>query len=162
MQIWHIYHEGEIDKALLMLSKSKIKLAIVVTTKNGERIATASYDAAATQLKNGEIHALLKIDRIFYEKELYFELDFKQLYPEDIKEMAICDQWVSESESPESVLKPGQKVFHAVRTGNPPGQVQASFRGRPRILQAGRSGHASHFETCAVLLPVHPAEQRSP
>jgi len=114
MQIWHIYHEGEIDKALLMLSKSKIKLAIVVTTKNGERIATASYDAAATQLKNGEIHALLKIDRIFYEKELYFELDFKQLYPEDIKEMAICDQWVSESESPESVLKPGQKV-HVTR-----------------------------------------------
>jgi len=114
MQIWHTYHEGEIDKALLALSKTKIKLAIVITTKDGERIATASYDAAATQLKNGEIHALLKIGKIHYEDELFFELEYKQLYPEDIKEMVICDQWISESESPEDALKPGQKV-HVTR-----------------------------------------------
>jgi len=114
MQIWHTYHEGEIDKALLMLSKTKIKLAIVITTKDGERIATASYDAAATQLKSGEIHALLKIGKIYYEDELYFELEYKQLYPEDIKELVVCDQWISESESPEDALKPGQKV-HVTR-----------------------------------------------
>lgn len=112
MQIWTTYHEDEITEALLTLSKDKVKPAIVVTTKSGEMIAAEKYDAAASHGKNGSIHAFLRIGKIFYgeNESYYYDLEHTQLYPEDIKEIAACDRWIPESESPESYLKPGMKV----------------------------------------------------
>ena len=111
MQIWTTYHEDEISQALLKLSSYKIQPAIAVTTKSGEVITTEKYDAAASHGKGGVINAFLRIGKIFCEgDDLFYELEHTQLYPEDIKQIAACDTWVSESESPEKVLKPGMKV----------------------------------------------------
>jgi len=111
MQIWTIYHEDKIKEALLNISKSKIRLAIVVTTKDGRTIAADQYDAVATHGKSNSIHAFLRIGKIFYEDgELFYDLEHTQLYPDDISQIAVCGNWVSESESPESVLSPGMKV----------------------------------------------------
>ena len=111
MQIWTTYHEGEIDKALLFLSQQKIKLGLVIKTTNGETITATQYDAAASHGKGGMIHAFLRIGEIIREDdEIFYDLEHTQLYPRDISEMIICDKWVSETESPESVLKPGMNV----------------------------------------------------
>ena len=111
MQIWTTYYQGEIEKALSLLSKEKMKPAIVVTTTDGNVIASEKYDAVASKDFSGNIHAFLRIGKIFYgERGYFYDLEHTQLYPEDIKEIAICNHWVSESDSPEDVLKPGMKV----------------------------------------------------
>ena len=111
MQVWHIYHENAIDEALLVLSKAKIKPGIVVTTKDGNTVVAEKYDAAASKTKDGSIYAFLRIGKIFYENGDYFyDLEHTQFYPRDIKEIAMCDKWIAENESPEKTLKPGMKV----------------------------------------------------
>ncbi|MBQ9031391.1 MAG: hypothetical protein IJ106_08075 [Parasporobacterium sp.] len=111
MQIWTTYHEEELGNTLLTLSKAPIKYAILITTKNGDVIPADQYDVAASHGKNEQIHAFIRIPKIFHEDgELYYDLEHTQLYLADIKELTVCDKWVSESESPESVLKPGMKV----------------------------------------------------
>ena len=112
MQIWNKYYKSDIEQAILKLSKDKFKHAIVVTTESGEVIPAEQYDAAASHGKGGVIHAFLRIGKIFCDNgDLYYDLEHTQLYPEDIKEIAVCDRWVSESESPEKALEPGMKVF---------------------------------------------------
>ena len=111
MQVWY-KHQDNISKLLLMLSKDKKMPAIVVTTKNGERIAAEKYDAAAVQVNAETIRAFLRIGKIFYENDddLFYDLEHIQLYPEDIQEIAVCGRFVFESESPENGLAPGMKV----------------------------------------------------
>ena len=41
---------------------------------------------------------------------MFYDLEHTQLNMSDIKELIVCDKWISESESPETVLKPGAKV----------------------------------------------------
>ena len=111
MQIWKKYGKGQIEEALMSLSKAKFKPGIVVTTTDGTVIPAEKYDAAASHGKGGEIHAFLRIGKIFCENgDFFYDLEHTQLYPEDISEIAVCDSWIPESESPESVLKPGMKV----------------------------------------------------
>ena len=111
MQVWYI-HQDNIPKLLFMLSKDKRKPAIVVTTKTGERIAAEQYDTAATQVKDETIHAFLRIGKIFYEndEDLFYDLEYRQLYPGEIQEIAVCGRFVFESENPENGLVPGMKV----------------------------------------------------
>ena len=111
MQIWKTFRGKEIEKEMLKLSKDKIKLAIVVTTKSGEMIAAEKYDAAAAQEKNGAVHAFLRIGKIFCEKDNYFyDLEHTQIYLEDIETLAVCDRWVSESDDPEKTLNAGMNI----------------------------------------------------
>ena len=111
MQIWTTYHEEELADALLKLSKAPIKYAMIIKTKNGDVIPADQYDVAASHGKAKQIHAFIRIPKIFCEDgELFYDLEHEQLYLADLKELIVCDKWVSESESPETVLKPGMKV----------------------------------------------------
>ena len=112
MQIWKTYHEDEIAQALMTLSNyKKIQPAIVVTTISGEIICAEKYDAEATHGKGSVINAFLRIGKIFCNgDDLFYELEHTQLYPNDIKEIAACDNWVAENESPEKALRPGMRV----------------------------------------------------
>lgn len=111
MQIWTTYHEEDLGNALLTLSKAPIKYAILITKKNGEVIPADQYDVAASHGKKQSIHAFIRIPKILQEDgELFYDLEHTQLDLQNIKELVVCDKWVSESESPETVLKPGMKV----------------------------------------------------
>lgn len=111
MQIWTTYHEGEIEEALFNLSRESIKYAMIITTKEGDVLAVDQYDAAATHGKSGNIQAFIRIPAILQEDgELFFDLEHTQLDSKDIKEIKVCDKWISEIESPEKYLKPGMRV----------------------------------------------------
>lgn len=115
MQIWTTYHEKDLPNALLSLSKAKIKYALLITTKNGNVIAADQYDIAASHVSDTQIHAFIRIPKIIREDgELFYDLEHEQFNMPEIKELVVCDKWLSESESPETVLKPGMKV-HAKR-----------------------------------------------
>ena len=111
MQIWTTYHEKDLPNALMALSKAKIKYALLMTTKKGNVIAADQYDVAASHVSDTQIYAFIRIPKILQEDgEIFYDLEHEQFTMPEIKELMVCDKWLSETESAETVLKPGMKV----------------------------------------------------